>query len=156
MGKGSSPYIEEEKSINGDQAIKHEPVEAERNSTRACKTRKGNLPAVSAGDITRSGLTGREIVECLTERKPGLLDEEDIESLALKLSKATSRIASEIPKGKVDPPIRVQKSAKGPWSSVALIEKGTGGRPSADGEHKGNLYGLIRDIDASGEVNDDN
>ncbi len=153
--QGSSPYTEKKKSINSDQAFKHEPIETEEKSTRSGGIRKGNLPAFTTRDITQTGLTGREVAKYLAERNPDPLNEDDIEILASKLSQAANRIASKLPEGKIDPPIRVQARAGSPWSFVALIEKGRGGRPKAGGEHKGNLYGLIRGICTSDEVNDE-
>ena len=113
-----------EVSPEKDITARDEPNESTKRSGSSSRIRKGNLPAITFEDIARSGLTSKQVAEYLTGMRPELLKEDDVESLSAKLSGAASRVASSLPKGKVDPPMRVQKSARGLWSFVALTEKG--------------------------------
>ena len=102
--------------------------------------RKGNLPEISLGDLARTGLTDKEVVDDWVKRNPEKVSDPeavDKTDLARELSQATSRTKKNLEKqGQVNLPMRCHKSKEGRWYEYALTYAGKRG--------EGNKYGIIK------------
>lgn len=102
--------------------------------------RKGNLPEIRLGDLARTGLTDKEVVDDWVKRNPEKVSDSeavDKTDLARELSQATSRTKKNLEKqGQVNLPMRCHKSKEGRWYEYALTYAGKRG--------EGNKYGIIK------------
>ena len=137
---GSKAEVKGPKGNKGNKKEKNTPVE----------NRKGNLPEINLGDLTKTGLSDKQVVDDWLKKNP---DKVDIDGkpfpadLQIMLSKATSRTKANLrKKGLFKLPMRCQKTKakESRWHGYALIEEG-----SVGGKGTGNKYGIIReDLDA--------
>jgi len=145
-------YLTHNNKIESKAEVKKakETIRTKKDKNTPVENRKGNLPEISPGDLAKTGLSDKEVVDDWLKKNP---DKVDIDcnpcpaDLQIMLSKATSRTKASLrKKGLFKLPMRCQKTKtkESRWHGYALIEEG-----SVGGRGTGNKYGIIReDLDA--------
>jgi hypothetical protein len=145
----SHPQIEIDEQVGGQRKDSSEP-----GTTAAMekKTRKGNLPEPTWGDLEAGSLTAKEVVsDCLgrprtfKDRKNKNPEHADPEPTSQGLSTAVDRTISRsgIDRSKpLERPIRVTKTISSFWWRYAVVALGAGSGPG-----QGHKYSIIKNQD---------
>lgn len=107
------------------------------------KKRKGNLREICTADITRTGMSDKDVVNFFFTNHPERAGKKEKEDWILDLQKAAHRASKSEDEGELESPLRIHKRPDSTWHWVALTHKGTPGRHKKGDGHKGNQYGII-------------